>query len=76
MIVHEGKETQFVGYDQSEVDGVSILKFRSIKSKDKVEHQLVLDTTPFYAEGGVNLVISVSYKHLMRPSGSLTLKRK
>lgn len=55
VIVHEGKETQFVGYDQSEVDGVSILKFRSIKSKDKVEHQLVLDTTPFYAEGGGQL---------------------
>lgn len=52
VIVREGKETKFVGYDQSAVEGVRIIKYRSIKSKDKIEHQLVLDVTPFYAEGG------------------------
>lgn len=51
VMVSEGN-TQFVGYDESESDGVKILKYRSIKSKDKVEHQLVLNKTPFYAEGG------------------------
>ncbi|MEP7266994.1 MAG: alanine--tRNA ligase [Saprospiraceae bacterium] len=49
--VHEG-QTRFVGYDQSEVQEVKILKYRTIKSKDKIEHQLILDKTPFYPEGG------------------------
>jgi alanyl-tRNA synthetase len=52
IIVHDGKESKFVGYDQHEVNSVHILKYRSVKSKDKIEHQLVLDITPFYAEGG------------------------
>ncbi|MEO5583423.1 MAG: alanine--tRNA ligase [Saprospiraceae bacterium] len=52
VIVHEGKNSTFVGYDQYEVNQVRVLKYRSTKSKDRVEHQLVLDITPFYAEGG------------------------
>lgn len=51
IVLQEG-QTRFVGYDQHEVAGVKILKYRSVKSKDKTEHQLILDTTPFYAEGG------------------------
>jgi len=51
VIIKQG-QTKFVGYDQYEVDGVHILKYRIVKSKDKTEHQLILDTTPFYAEGG------------------------
>ncbi len=52
IVVREGKETKFIGYDQSEAEGVHIIKYRSIKTKEKIEHQLVLDVTPFYAEGG------------------------
>jgi alanyl-tRNA synthetase len=45
-------QTQFLGYDTSELDQVKILKYRTVKSKDKTEHQLILSQTPFYAEGG------------------------
>lgn len=51
IVLQEG-QTRFVGYDQHEVVRVKILKYRSVKTKDKTEHQLILDTTPFYAEGG------------------------
>lgn len=44
-------DTQFVGYDQMEVE-TSILRYRRIKAKGKEMYQLVLETTPFYAEGG------------------------
>ena len=44
-------ETNFVGYDQMETE-TSILRYRRIKAKGKEMYQLVLETTPFYAEGG------------------------
>jgi alanyl-tRNA synthetase len=50
VVLQEG-DTQFVGYDQMETE-TSILKYRRIKSKGKEMYQLVLGTTPFYAEGG------------------------
>lgn len=51
VVLRDG-QTNFVGYDHLEVDGVKILKYRTVKSKDKIEHQLILNNTPFYAEGG------------------------
>jgi alanyl-tRNA synthetase len=44
-------ESQFIGYDHLEAD-VKILRFRKIKSKGKEQYQIVLNTTPFYAESG------------------------
>ncbi|POY36008.1 alanine--tRNA ligase [Solitalea longa] len=51
VLVGTDKETEFLGYDQLEAE-VQILKYRKIKAKGKEQFQLVLDKTPFYAEGG------------------------
>jgi alanyl-tRNA synthetase len=51
-ILVEGNTETFVGYDQTEND-VKITRVRKIDSKkDGVLYQIVLDSTPFYPEGG------------------------
>ena len=49
--VGEDVKTDFIGYDFSEADA-HLVKYRSVKQKDKELFQLVLDKTPFYAESG------------------------
>ena len=44
-------EQQFVGYDATEAD-TRILRYRHVKQKNKEYYQLILSTTPFYAEMG------------------------
>ncbi|MEY3679049.1 MAG: alanine--tRNA ligase [Bacteroidota bacterium] len=51
VLVNEGEEVEFVGYDATETES-KILKYRKINSKGKEQFQLVLDRTPFYAESG------------------------
>jgi len=51
IVVQDGK-TEFVGYDQLEVEDARILMYREVESKGKKQFQLVLDRTPFYPEGG------------------------
>ncbi len=51
VIVKDGNATKFVGYDSFEAEA-SVLKYRRVTSKGKESFQLVLDTTPFYAESG------------------------
>ena len=48
--VNEG-EQQFVGYDSLEVV-TNILRYRRVKQKNNEYYQIVLATTPFYAEMG------------------------
>ena len=45
-------EVEFVGYDSPVAEGVQVLRYRTVEKKDKKQYQLVLDRTPFYAEGG------------------------
>ncbi|TKB96074.1 alanine--tRNA ligase [Pedobacter cryophilus] len=51
IIVNEGDEVEFVGYDDWEIHS-KILKYRKVTAKGKTQFQLVLDRTPFYAESG------------------------
>ena len=52
VILEEGKNETFVGYDQVENE-VKITRFRKTDSKkDGVLFQIVLNNTPFYPEGG------------------------
>ncbi|MBC7873562.1 MAG: alanine--tRNA ligase, partial [Ferruginibacter sp.] len=50
VVLKEGSN-KFVGYDSLEAKA-SVLKYRKVKAKGKEGFQLVLDTTPFYAESG------------------------
>jgi alanyl-tRNA synthetase len=50
IILKDGSN-KFVGYDSLEAKA-TILKYRKVKAKGKEAYQLVLDTTPFYAESG------------------------
>jgi alanyl-tRNA synthetase len=49
--VHPDVTTQFIGYDDKTAS-VKLIKYRKVSQKGKVFYQLVLDQTPFYAEGG------------------------
>lgn len=52
-VVHGNDEDpEFVGYDQLTVESARILRYRTIRRKDKEIYHVVLDRTPFYAESG------------------------
>ncbi len=42
----------FTGYDNTREEGVKILRYRSVKTKNKEIFQLVFNRSPFYAESG------------------------
>ncbi len=48
---HSG-ESEFVGYDNTSVEGAQLLRQRQVKQKNKEMLQLVFDQTPFYGEMG------------------------
>lgn len=49
--VREEEPVEFVGYENMEAS-CEILRYREVKTKGKTLFQLVLNTTPFYAESG------------------------
>ncbi len=51
QVVHDGQAVEFVGYD-SLTAKAKLLRYRVVTQKNKKQYQLVLDTTPFYAESG------------------------
>ncbi|MEO8412072.1 MAG: alanine--tRNA ligase [Ginsengibacter sp.] len=51
ITLNENGSSKFIGYDTYETES-KVLKYRKTKSQGKELYQIVLDTTPFYAEGG------------------------
>jgi len=49
--INKASVTSFVGYTDLLVE-TQVVKYRKIKSKTKEQFQIVLETTPFYAESG------------------------
>ncbi len=49
--VNKADKTSFVGYHDLLVE-TQVVKYRKVKAKGKEQFQLVLETTPFYAESG------------------------
>lgn len=42
----------FEGYDTTDIEGVQLVKHRTVKAKNKTMYQLVFERTPFYGEMG------------------------
>ena len=51
-VYHDGEDVEFLGYDSTELEGVLLLKQRTVVQKNKEMLQLVFDRTPFYGEMG------------------------
>jgi len=51
IVVNENEGNSFVGYEKLETES-KVLKYRKTKTKGKELFQIVLNTTPFYAESG------------------------
>ena len=51
LILIENVSNQFTGYDMPEAKS-NVIKYRKVISKSKEFYQIILDTTPFYAESG------------------------
>ncbi len=51
MSLSDELDVNFVGYDELKASA-KVLKYRTVKVKDKNQYQVVLNNTPFYAEGG------------------------
>ncbi|HEX7755843.1 MAG TPA: alanine--tRNA ligase, partial [Niabella sp.] len=49
--VHPDVPAKFVGYDDLNVP-TRVVKYRKVKAKGREQYQVVLETTPFYAESG------------------------
>jgi len=51
VVVHDGNEEGFIGYDHTEAE-VKLLRYRRVVMRDEEMYQLVFNRTPFYAEAG------------------------
>lgn len=51
VTILEDVKTKFVGYEDLLVK-TRVVKYRNVTAKNKIQYQIVLETTPFYAESG------------------------
>jgi alanyl-tRNA synthetase len=51
VVLNENGSTSFIGYDHTQAEA-KVVKYRKVTAKGKTSFQLVLNTTPFYAESG------------------------
>ena len=51
IMVNDPSTNTFIGYETLETK-TKVLKYRKVKAKGKESYQIVLETTPFYAESG------------------------
>ena len=51
-VIRDQQGVDFVGYDESTISDSKVIKYRKVKDKKGDQFQVVLDRTPFYAEGG------------------------
>ena len=51
VVLDDYARNEFMGYDGLESE-TKVVKYRKVKAKGKESYQLVLETTPFYAEAG------------------------
>jgi len=51
IMVNDPSTNRFIGYETLETK-TKVLKYRKVKAKGKESYQIVLETTPFYAESG------------------------
>ena len=52
IVVDAEAEVSFVGYDQLIVENAGLIKYRTVNTGKEDQYQIVLKTTPFYAESG------------------------
>ncbi|MBU6339986.1 MAG: alanine--tRNA ligase [Bacteroidetes bacterium] len=52
MVLHDAPDVEFIGYDNLEMSGSYVLKYRTVSAKGANQYQIVLNRTPFYPEGG------------------------
>ena len=50
--INHADGVKFLGYDELNLAGAKIVKFRTVTAKGNTNYQLVTDSTVFYAEGG------------------------
>lgn len=51
-VLSDETDNEFVGYDHLSIDDAQVIKYRTVKVKNKNQFQIVLNKTPFYAESG------------------------
>lgn len=51
-VLSDEPKVTFVGYDDLVVEAAQVIKYRTVEVKKKDQYQVVLNTTPFYAESG------------------------